>query len=453
MQPFPPLSLMKYAYPSLLALCAAALLTSCGDDHDESSETPGGQQESAAAAGQSETAGATLSAAATPSAEASGGAAVQADDKAEGSDFAAAGESGTTADGSIGATMAAAGAAVAVAADDDADPDALLAQADELLRSNRAEQQAQALPLLRRAAEAGQTEAAFRLGFCYANGIGTQPQADEARKWLSMAAEKNHPSALAHLGLLCDKLSKDETVAAEALGYYRRAAELGQVEAQVILAYKLAAQPESQAEALEWLRKAAAQKNDRALCALGVFTLEGRGGLKADPVEAYRLFEQAAELGSADGLCNQAYCLERGLGVKADPEKAVELYTKLLEKAPLPQALYNLALCRMDGRGTEKDSHAGVQLLVQAYNAGHAEAACELARCCAAGIGLQKNEEQAVQILHEAARRGSAEAQYTLACCYREGKGVKKDETIAETYLKAAAANGHPKAVEGLKAQ
>lgn len=446
MQPFPPLSLMKYAYTSLLALCAAALLTSCGDDHDESSETPGGQQESAAA-GQSETAGATLSAAATPSAEASGGAASQADDKsgdkADVSNAAAAGESGTSADGNADAAKT----------PEEVDPDALLAQADELLRSNRAEQQAQALPLLRRAAEAGQTEAAFRLGFCYANGIGTQPQADEARKWLSMAAEKNHPSALAHLGLLCDKLSKDETVAAEALGYYRRAAELGQVEAQVILAYKLAAQPESQAEALEWLRKAAAQKNDRALCALGVFTLEGRGGLKADPVEAYRLFEQAAELGSADGLCNQAYCLERGLGVKADPEKAVELYTKLLEKAPLPQALYNLALCRMDGRGTEKDSHAGVQLLVQAYNAGHVEAACELARCCAAGIGLQKNEEQAVQILHEAARRGSAEAQYTLACCYREGKGVKKDETIAETYLKAAAANGHPKAVEGLKAQ
>ena len=179
----------------------------------------------------------------------------------------------------------------------------------------------------------------------------------------------------------------------------------------------------------------------------------GGGGWRPDRGGADRLFEQAAELGSADGLCNQAYCLERGLGVKADPEKAVELYTKLLEKAPLPQALYNLALGRMDGRGTEKDSHAGVQLLVQAYNAGHVEAACELARCCAAGIGLQKNEEQAVQILHEAARRGSAEAQYTLACCYREGKGVKKDETIAETYLKAAAANGHPKAVEGLKAQ
>lgn len=447
MQTFPPLSLMKYAYTSLLALCAAALLTSCGDDHDESSETPGGQQESSsgqsAAAEATPSAAAASSAAATPSAEASGGAAVQADDKADVSNAAAAGESGTSADGNADAAKT----------PEEVDPDALLAQADELLRSNRAEQQAQALPLLRRAAEAGQTEAAFRLGFCYANGIGTQPQADEARKWLSMAAEKNHPSALAHLGLLCDKLSKDETVAAEALGYYRRAAELGQVEAQVILAYKLAAQPESQAEALEWLRKAAAQKNDRALCALGVFTLEGRGGLKADPVEAYRLFEQAAELGSADGLCNQAYCLERGLGVKADPEKAVELYTKLLEKAPLPQALYNLALCRMDGRGTEKDSHAGVQLLVQAYNAGHVEAACELARCCAAGIGLQKNEEQAVQILHEAARRGSAEAQYTLACCYREGKGVKKDETIAETYLKAAAANGHPKAVEGLKAQ
>lgn len=432
---------MKYAYPSLLALCAAALLTSCGDDHDEPAETPAGQGASSAASeGQSSAAPAAgqngMTDAASAGAEQPETQGTDSRDETPKSEESSAGTgSGASGDGDV------------------QDADALLSQADELLSSGDAEQQARALPLLRQAAEAGLAEAAFRLGLCYAEGVGTEAQTNEARRWLSLAAEKNHPSALAHLGLLCDQLSRDEAGAREALGYFRRAAELGQVEAAVILAYKLAARPETQGEALEWLRKAAAQKNDRALCALGVFTLEGRGGLKADPAEAYRLFTQAAELGSADGLCNQAYCLERGLGVKADPEKAVALYTMLLEKAPLPQALYNLALCRLDGRGIARDSHAGVQLLVRAYNAGHAAACCELARCCAEGIGLKKNEAQAAEILHVAAERGSAEAQYTLARCYREGKGVKKDKTLAETYLKAAAANGHPQAVKELKAQ
>lgn len=432
---------MKYAYPSLLALCAAALLTSCGDDRDEPAETRGEQGASSAASeGQSSAAPAAGQAGATDAApvgtEHQGTPGPDSQNETMKSEDASAGpDSGDSSNADV------------------QNADALLAQANELLRIGEPEQQARALPLLRQAAEAGLTEAAFRLGLCYAEGIGTEARTDEARRWLSLAAEKDHPSALAHLGLLCDKLSRDEAGAQEALGYLRRAAQLGQLEAAVILAYKLAAKPESQGEALEWLRKAAEQKNDRALCALGVFTLEGRGGLKADPDEAYRLFTQAAELGSVDGLCNQAYCLERGLGVKADPEKAVMLYTMLLEKAPLPQALYNLALCRLDGRGIAQDSHAGVQLLVRAYNAGHAAASCELARCCAEGIGVKKNEALAAEILHVAAEYGSSEAQYTLARCYREGKGVKKDKSLAETYLKAAAANGHPKAIKELKAQ
>ena len=44
-------------------------------------------------------------------------------------------------------------------------------------------------------------------------------------------------------------------------------------------------------QAAEWFRKSAAKGNAEAALALGIWTLEGKGGLKADPVKASELLE------------------------------------------------------------------------------------------------------------------------------------------------------------------
>ena len=59
----------------------------------------------------------------------------------------------------------------------------------------------QALPALRVDAEAGVVEAQYRLGALYDDGEGVVADAAEALKWYRRAAEAGHPRAQWRLGI------------------------------------------------------------------------------------------------------------------------------------------------------------------------------------------------------------------------------------------------------------
>ena len=67
---------------------------------------------------------------------------------------------------------------------------AAAAQAKVLLRTKQFDA---ALRELRLAAEHGDVQSQYLLGLVYANGLGTAVSLDEARHWLSAAAEKGSP--------------------------------------------------------------------------------------------------------------------------------------------------------------------------------------------------------------------------------------------------------------------
>jgi TPR repeat protein len=54
--------------------------------------------------------------------------------------------------------------------------------------------------LFQEAAEAGDADAQFNLGACYADGIGTAPSQQSAVEWWRKAAEQEHAAALHALG-------------------------------------------------------------------------------------------------------------------------------------------------------------------------------------------------------------------------------------------------------------
>jgi hypothetical protein len=82
--------------------------------------------------------------------------------------------------------------------------------------SLRTKQFAAALRELQAAAERGDEQSQYLLGLVHANGLGTPVSDENARRWLTAAAEKSNPdAAYALAGLLVDSGSPQDRAAAE----------------------------------------------------------------------------------------------------------------------------------------------------------------------------------------------------------------------------------------------
>lgn len=142
---------------------------------------------------------------------------------------------------------------------------------------------------------AGSAEEAYRKG----KEFEEKKNYAEAMRWYRTAADRGHVQAQVSVGNLYGNgigVSKDY---AEALRWYRKAADQGNSEAQddVGTFYLVGwGVPQNYPEALRWLRKAADQENEVAQRNVAIMYLQGLG-VPADRAEAIRWFRKAAEKG------------------------------------------------------------------------------------------------------------------------------------------------------------
>lgn len=168
---------------------------------------------------------------------------------------------------------------------------------------------------------------------------------------------------------------------AEALEWYRKAAEGGQFECWYILgnAYeKGKLVPKDPAEAARCYEKGLMQKRDTSKkvgCAncLGALYYEGQG-VYQDYDRAFNLLHYAWEHGSTWGVCYLGKCYYRGWGTEQDFVKAREFLEKVnwVNK----EAYYMLGTIYGQGLGTAPDIEKGVQYLKKAGD--YQEASAEL---------------------------------------------------------------------------
>jgi TPR repeat protein len=111
--------------------------------------------------------------------------------------------------------------------------------------------------------------------------------------------------------------------------------------------------PQDYAEAVRWYRKAAEQNHAEAQYALG-YCYENGEGVEQDYVEAVRWYRRAAEQNFAPAQYNLGDCYRRGEGVQENMAEAVQWYRKAAEQGDA-DAQYKLGLCYQDGRGVVKD--------------------------------------------------------------------------------------------------
>ena len=168
-----------------------------------------------------------------------------------------------------------------------------------------------AVQVWRPLAQAGDSEAQYRLGVLYAEGKGVAPNDAEAALWFERAATLGNPAAQYNLGSSYAEgvgVRKDMEAAAK---WFRRAADQGIVLAQLNLGLLYAAGagvPQDPVEAMKWI--------DLAIYALPA------GGIRSDAAKA--LTDVAATM-NADQI-QEAKGRERGwkakLETKADAKPA-----------------------------------------------------------------------------------------------------------------------------------
>jgi TPR repeat protein len=161
---------------------------------------------------------------------------------------------------------------------------------------------------------------AFRLGH----------HREAVRLWMVSASEGDPQSQFA-LGALYAEGDAGAGIApdyAQALSWYRKAAEQGHVSAQFNLGIFYAsgqAVLRDMAEAARWWQLAAAQGHVEAQFNLGLLYAQGTG-VNADLREAAKWWELAAKQGYAAAQFNLGVMYVKGQGVDEDPTEAVRLW-------------------------------------------------------------------------------------------------------------------------------
>lgn len=180
------------------------------------------------------------------------------------------------------------------------------------------------------------------------------------------------------------------------------------------------------AEALRWFRQAAELGHAGAQAKVGTAYATGTG-LPEDPAEALRWWRKAAAQGDAEGQYGLALAHLSGSLIPQDKEAGVKSLQQAASQDFAP-AQHRLAECYLHGDGVDEDPAEAVRWYRRAAENGHAEAQVALGFICKRGLwGVAQDAAQAAQWFQKAAAQNDVRAQYQLGMCYASGTGAPKD--------------------------
>jgi TPR repeat protein len=248
---------------------------------------------------------------------------------------------------------------------------------------------------------------------------------------------------------------------AGAAAKFRKEAEQGSVEAQMMLADYYtnpnSGIPEDRVQAAIWYRKAAEQGNSDAQLTLGGYYYRGIGVMQDFAQAAFWNLE-AEKLGQAQAQHNIASMYRRGRGVRKSYKKAALWYSKAAEHDYhwVHDAQFQLGILYKKGLRVPRDYAKAAVWFRKAAKRKNYEALVNLGEFYAEGRGLVQNYAKATSCFRKAASNGNPYAQIKLGECYAKGQGVRKSFAEAYFWLCVAAlrANGEDRLIakKGAKA-
>jgi len=279
----------------------------------------------------------------------------------------------------------------------------------------------------------------------------TTPERDEERgkTHLRRAASKGHLHAMKRLGQIYDEGRLGEARnATEAAGWYKKAAETGDVESQFAIGRMYArgeGVPQITTSAARWFAKSAEGGHALAQFNYAVFLERGEGVLQ-DAQSARDFLTRAAE----QGLAAAQFKLGRDLlheSAAQQDDVAQQDGLDWLEKAASQEHVGALALLGLlygSGDQITRDPRRAIAYLQHAAALGHGPSYLQLAHLLHAE---HAPIQEVLDTLIGASQAGSAEAEFTLARMYFSADGVEGDVPKAVKWLESAASHGHPQAL------
>ena len=176
---------------------------------------------------------------------------------------------------------------------------------------------------------------------------------------------------------------------------------------------------ENYTEAVDWYERAAELGNLEAKRSLALMYATGHG-VKKDPEKADKLYrslmpklQQAAATGDVTAMRTIAYMLENGHGVPRRPETAVSWYRQAAEQGDIT-SMRTLSTIYDLGVYVPRDIDQSIHWLTQAAEQGDAESMYKLGQRYEAGNGVEKNKDTAIHWYQTAASFGERAAQNDL---------------------------------------
>jgi len=316
--------------------------------------------------------------------------------------------------------------------------------------------------MVREAAERGDKTAMSSLAYWYrnANDVGVAPDRVQSHAWAAKAAAAGDVDAMTVTGI--DLLNGSEVAADadEAIRWLTLAADqgdaiaaftLGNVYGGLVVGAPAYRNKPDIAKADAAYRKAKAGGSKEATDQLAAL-YEGGLGVEPDWPRAFAIRKPLADAGDPVSETYIGLYFERGYGVPKDMKKAAEWFAKAAGHGSA-RGNYELGRLYFDGEGVPESDTLGIKHTRQAAVQGFPQALHMMGLLILNGVnGLAKDDVEAEQLIRLAAEKGHPAAAHDLGVMYQQGSGVEKDRAEARKWFKACAADGDERCVAKLKA-
>ncbi|HTJ56895.1 MAG TPA: hypothetical protein VL418_04935 [Devosiaceae bacterium] len=199
------------------------------------------------------------------------------------------------------------------------------------------QREGEAIPYLQRAAEAGKVEAMRELGKAYLTGANVGKDDEQGRKWLLAAVTAGDQGAIKTISGIAANVGLD-TLGIDGIVSALKAAEAAKAPGSTaalasVLSQAATIDPHYQAQAVEWLQRAAGEGDGDSMLELSNAYALGIGVAKSDEQSAAWL-KRAADAGFTEAYPKYAMVLELGLGTPQDSKQALYWMNKSTQNAP-----------------------------------------------------------------------------------------------------------------------